>query len=178
MTTFLLVTAAVVVGLALGVAGGRAAYRAKPPPPPVGPGAIDLTGYRLDVPAPPDPPPWWQLVPHAVELPLDLIRRFAVPADVQRAGADRARVDHIRALTETEGIRAAMCIRVDEHGRAVLEDGHHRLEVAALTGAATWPVEFKPSDRITGYGRPVLWLVAALAELVKAGQPSGHRSDP
>ena len=176
MTTLLVATAALVVGLTLGFLGGRGANRPTSPPP-VGPVQIDLARYQLDV-DPPYPPPWWELVPAAVELPLDTIRAFAVPADSRRAAADLERVQHIAGQITAEGIKAAMVIRVDEHGRAVLEDGHHRLEVAGLIGARSWPVRFEPANRITGHGRPVLGLVRALAELVKADQPSGHRSEP
>lgn len=169
-------TAAVVVGLVLGFAGGRCAYRPRPLPP-AGPGTIDLSAYALTV-DPPYPDPWTGLVPHATELPLDVIRRYAVPADTARAAADEERLSWIAGQVTADGVRGAMCIRVDQFGRAVLEDGHHRLEVAPRLGRESWPVEFKPSERITGYGQPVLGLVEALGELVELPEPCGHRSQP
>lgn len=172
-------TAAVVVGLVLGFAGGRCAFRPRPRPP-VGPGSIDLARYRL--PDPPEPPParpepWRDLVPGAVELPLDLVHQFANPAERTAAARDVERIEHIQALIERDGITGAMCIRVDQHGRAVLEDGNHRLDVAHRLNVTSWPVEFKPSERITGWGRPVLKLVGGLAEALKLSHTGSDRSE-
>lgn len=111
-------------------------------------------------------------------MPLDLIRRFAVPADSSRAASDSERLTHIAQMVAKDGVTGAMCIRVDQFGRAVLEDGHHRLEVAPRLGRESWPVEFKPSERITGYGRPILGLISGLADLVQVSEPGGHRREP
>lgn len=175
MILLLVATAALVAGLTLGFVGGRRASRPKPP---AGPGMVDLSRYEATFPDPSPVPPWWTAAPGAYELPIAVIRRFAVPADAQRAAGDVERVLHLVQLIGDEGIKTAMCIRIDQCGRAVLEDGHHRIEVSHHLGIASWPVEFKPSDRITGWGQPVALLVAALAELVEAGQPGGHRRQP
>ncbi len=84
-----------------------------------------------------------------VLLPLALVRKLAQPnrlSEIQLT--DKDHLQDLLTSVKARGFDEPMVVVLDDHGRIVLKDGHHRLIVAVQLKLLKVPVRFQRSKRI------------------------------
>lgn len=92
----------------------------------------------------------WRIeYPEAIPLPISLVRKLAQPNRLAEISLnDRDLLDYLTTSIGDRGFDEPMMVVLDDHGRVLLRDGHHRLIAASVLGLSTVPVVFQQSKKI------------------------------
>lgn len=114
--------------------------------------------------------PWrdTQWAPQTVQLDLPTLHHFAWPdrlIQIQRGEAPY--LADLRSSVAADGPREPMLVIIDDHGRAGLQEGHHRLIVASDLGFTHWPTRFEARGGKLRYGTDLSKLIVFMLQGAK-----------
>lgn len=132
---------------------------------------IDTEWYAEGAPIPLLSDPWRQRPLNIVMVPRDILEAIVQPERMRFCDSDHEKLAQVRAELLRDGLREPLELVLDNQGRIILRDGHHRLVVTrAWRHFETLPCIFTRSEqiRVAGFGN----LSSLAADLILRGSPA------